>query len=100
MSKILRSTALKRACEIIEKQQSRRPDMPFMSDIDVPEETVLRCEDCGKPYSDPDWIDCTLPDDQWLKIHPGGEGGVLCGACMLKRISKLEHVTVIYMYID
>lgn len=63
--------------------------MPFMSDIDIPEENILRCEDCGRPYSDPDWIDCTLPDEQWRLIHPNGEGGILCGACMIKRIEKL-----------
>lgn len=62
---------------------------------------ILRCEDCGLPYEDPTWIDCTLPNDQWLMIHPAGESGVLCGACMIKRaVNLIPSMTAIRMWFD
>jgi hypothetical protein len=57
------------------------------------------CEDCGRPYSSLDWVDCTLTDDQWKMIYPS-EGGILCGACMIKRIEALPGVCAVRMRID
>lgn len=50
---------------------------------------VLKCEDCGKLYSE-FIVDTILPDEQWLMIHPEGEGGILCPNCMIQRASKLS----------
>lgn len=61
---------------------------------------MVTCEDCGKLYSSEDWVDCILSDDQWLLIHPESKEGILCGSCMIKRISKLPNVTVIKMIVE
>lgn len=58
---------------------------------------VAYCEDCGKFYSD-FCLDTTLPDDQWLAIHPSGEGGLLCANCMVARGSRLHGATVAKMF--
>lgn len=58
-----------------------------------------RCEDCGLPYED--FIhDSTLPNEQWLMIHPEGYDGLLCACCMIKRAFRLDGVITMCMYID
>lgn len=47
------------------------------------------CEDCKKPYSE-FGMDTTVPNLQWLAIHPEGEGGILCASCMVSRASYLQ----------
>ena len=61
---------------------------------------MRHCEDCGAPYESSPLKDVTLSDAQWLMIHPAGAGGVLCGACMIKRASALPGVVVIRMCIE
>jgi hypothetical protein len=86
---------------LVTGENGRIPILP------IQEGAILRCEDCGRPYGDPGWIDCILPDDQWLMIHPEPsprtgypEGGILCGACMIKRAEKLPHAHAVRMCID
>lgn len=59
----------------------------------------LCCEDCGTLYPCDD-IDVTLPDNQWLMIHPESEGGILCGGCMVKRASNLPGIIAVRMKFD
>ena len=58
----------------------------------------VKCMDCGKPYAD-FGLDTTLPDEQWLRIHPD-DGGVLCANCIVERASKLPHVIAIRAVIE
>ena len=51
-------------------------------------ERKCECIDCGLPYSE-FGLDMTLPNEQWLMIHPEGDG-ILCANCMVKRAAKLE----------
>lgn len=60
----------------------------------------IKCADCGMPYGGDDWTDTVLPDDQWLMIHPEGEGGILCANCIIKRASKLKGITRADMKFD
>ena len=60
---------------------------------------MLRCLDCGTPYSELG-LDLMLPDDQWLLIHPDGMGGILCASCIVKRAEKLTNGTVVLAEID
>jgi len=59
---------------------------------------ALACEDCGEIYENT--LDVTLPDEQWLMIHPSGEGGVLCGGCMVKRATSLDGIIAARMILD
>jgi len=52
------------------------------------------CMDCGIPYQDFP-LDMTLPDEQWLMIHPEGEGGLLCAGCIVKRAARLPGVIAV-----
>ena len=60
---------------------------------------MLRCLDCGTPYSELG-LDLVLPDEQWLMIHPEGMGGILCASCIVKRAEKLKGATVVLAEID
>ena len=60
---------------------------------------MVRCLDCGLPYRELG-LDLVLPDEQWLMIHPEGEGGILCANCMMKRAEKLKGATVVLAKID
>ncbi len=60
---------------------------------------MLRCLDCGIPYSKLG-LDLVLPDEQWLMIHPEGEGGILCANCIVKRAEKIEGATVVLAKIE
>lgn len=46
------------------------------------------CLDCGLPYADFP-LDLNLPRAQWLAIHPEGENGLLCAACIVRRAAKI-----------
>ena len=46
------------------------------------------CLDCSLPYEE-FGLDMTLPDNQWLMIHPE-ENGLLCANCIVKRAEKLQ----------
>ncbi len=52
------------------------------------------CLDCEKPYSD-FGLDMVLPDEHWLKIHPG-KNGLLCAQCIVNRAAKIDGITGIY----
>lgn len=46
----------------------------------------LACHDCGLGYNDPTFADFVIPDAQWHRISPRGDGsGILCVTCMIKR---------------
>jgi hypothetical protein len=47
------------------------------------------------PYGGDDWKDTVLPTEQWLMIHPEGEGGILCANCIVKRASKLPGAIIL-----
>jgi len=47
------------------------------------------CIDCGIPYEE-FGLNMTLPDEQWLLIHPEGLHGLLCANCIARRAEKLE----------
>lgn len=51
------------------------------------------CMDCDAPYGGPDWIDTTLPHEQWKLIH-NSEGGILCANCIVRRAAKLPKIIV------
>jgi len=57
-----------------------------------------RCQDCGRVYGNDGWIDCIIPDEQWVAIGmPADGGGLLCGACTIVRLEKLPGVTHVRM---
>lgn len=58
-----------------------------------------KCEDCGLAYSD-FGLDTTVPNLQWELIHPGGEGGILCANCMVKRASRLNGIIAARMVFE
>ena len=58
-----------------------------------------KCLDCGKPYED-FGLDLTLPDEQWLLIHPEGFNGLLCANCVVWRASKLPTAIVVRATIE
>jgi hypothetical protein len=54
----------------------------------------MRCQDCGRPYGDSDWIDVIISDEQWKAIGmPADGGGLLCGACIIRRGVMIPGVT-------
>lgn len=58
----------------------------------------MSCKDCGLPYED-FGLDTVLPEEFWIPISPQGEGegnGILCANCIVKRLSKIEHVIAVY----
>jgi len=58
------------------------------------------CADCGMIYGGDDWLDMSLPHDQWEMICPReGGGGILCANCIVRRASKLPHVINIFVRI-
>src|SRR5512138_3482472 len=57
------------------------------------------CEDCGLPYND-FMLDVTLPDEQWLAIHPSGINGLLCARCIVARASKLKNIVAVRAVLD
>ncbi len=50
---------------------------------------MAKCEDCDLPYRE-FGLDTTLPDEQWLLIHPEGLHGLLCANCIARRAEKLK----------
>lgn len=59
---------------------------------------VAACLDCGLPYTD-FLLDVLLPRSQWLQIHPD-ENGLLCAACIVRRVSALPGVTALHAIAD
>lgn len=59
------------------------------------------CCDCGKSYNDPDWLDMTIPDQQWKIICPEYEymDVILCANCIGARMKK-HGTTVILGWAD
>ena len=66
---------------------------------EAPSLSVLSCEDCGLSY-DQFGLDTTLPNDQWLLIHPSGEGGVLCATCIARRGHAVPGVVAVRAVFD
>ena len=61
---------------------------------------MLKCEDCSLPYKDFP-LDTTIPNGQWLDIHPERDGGgILCANCMIKRASKLPGIIAARMVFE
>lgn len=52
-----------------------------------------RCLDCGTSYGGGDWLDVTLPNNQWSLIHPS-QDGVLCANCIVRRAARLPYPPV------
>lgn len=57
------------------------------------------CYDCGMPYGGDDWIDTTLPNEQWAMVFPE-KYGLLCANCIIKRASKLDGIIAARMTLD
>ncbi len=57
------------------------------------------CKDCGLPYQE-FGLDTTLPDEQWLMIHPEGLGGLLCANCIVNRASHLSGIIAARMILE
>lgn len=57
-----------------------------------------KCIDCGLTYEE-FGLDMTLPNEQWLMIHPD-EDGILCANCIVKRAGKLEGSIAVRAKID
>lgn len=60
---------------------------------------ALRCEDCARPYAD-FTCDLTLPDDQWVRLHPSGLSGYLCPSCMVLRAATLPGIVAVRALIE
>ena len=60
---------------------------------------IANCKDCELPYQE-FGIDTTLPDDQWLMIHPEGFGGLLCANCIVNRASRLSGIIAARMRLE
>ena len=57
------------------------------------------CKDCDLPYIE-FGLDTTLTNEQWLMIHPEGEGGLLCANCIARRAEKLDGAIAIRAIIE
>lgn len=52
---------------------------------------ILTCYDCELEYGGKGWADFVVPDRIWIQISPkGNESGILCAACMFKRMEDLD----------
>ncbi len=52
-----------------------------------------KCRGCGNQFK----LDLIVPDNLWEKIKPEGKppgAGLLCGACIMKRIETLAGYSV------
>lgn len=61
--------------------------------------TEPKCLDCGLPYEE-FGLDTTLPNGQWLLIHPEGHDGLLCANCIVKRAAKIPQVIAVRAVLD
>ena len=57
-----------------------------------------KCLDCDLPYTE-FGLDMTLPNEQWLMIHPDN-GGLLCANCIVKRVERLPRTIAIRARIE
>jgi hypothetical protein len=49
--------------------------------------TLIRCEDCQRPYGKPGFPDLVIPDADWKRISTTqDEGGLLCPSCICARL--------------
>lgn len=58
---------------------------------------MAKCYNCGMEYGCNSWIEAVIPDHIWYLISPtGGQGGILCIACMAAKLKEmgLEEVPV------
>jgi len=67
-------------------------------------QAMVACADCGRPYETFD-LDVVVPDEQWRDICPtppsgDSDGGILCGACVICRGSKLPGVVVARLHFE
>jgi len=60
---------------------------------------MAKCVDCDLPYG-AFGLDTTLPDEQWLLIHPEEGTDLLCANCIARRAEKLEGTIAIRATID
>ena len=54
------------------------------------------CQSCGRIYR----VDLIVPDEWWNRIRPEGsvgEGGMLCGSCIMDRIEKLGEFNALHI---
>ena len=58
----------------------------------------IECLDCHLSYEE-FGLDMTLPDNQWLMIHPEGNG-LLCANCIVKRAEKLQGTIAVRAEIE
>jgi len=57
---------------------------------------TCRCQSCGMDYK----VDVMVPDEIWDKIRPSnkeGEGGLLCGRCIMFRIESMSDYSVFHL---
>lgn len=58
-----------------------------------------RCEDCGLPYTSPQWVDAVVSDDVWERLSGRADGGgLLCLACMDRRAGALGIIITPVLY--
>lgn len=60
---------------------------------------MLKCEDCGHPYSE-FGLDTTVSNYQWSLIHPESSNGILCAKCMVQRASRLPGIIAARMVFE
>lgn len=61
---------------------------------------MCRCHDCQRPYSDNGFQDLLVQKSVWKIISPtGGEGGMLCPSCLVRRIvdAGLKDVPAVFV---
>jgi len=62
----------------------------------------IGCYDCGLEYGKSGWVETIVPDYIWKQIRPEGAegtGGLLCITCICKRLTKLNLVERIPVFI-
>lgn len=54
------------------------------------------CYDCGRRYGDEyGFPDLEIPDEDWKRISPfGNGGGLLCPSCICRRLHDKEIITI------
>ena len=60
---------------------------------------MAKCEDCDLLYVE-FGLDTTLPDEQWVIIHPEEGTDLLCANCIARRAERLEGTIAIRAIIE
>ncbi len=60
---------------------------------------MVKCEDCDLPYKE-FGLDTTLPNEQWLLIHPEESTDLLCANCIARRAEKIAGTIAIRATIE